>query len=1123
MQNLRLLLALAVLPALAARHDDELAKDAPVAVWNFPTTTDAKIFHGGAKLGADGSGPSGSSYPDHSPQNHALILSQPGASVRVPDDGRLTFKKGDPITLEAWVQLDAIGQGQNIYIIGKGRTGRAGYPPHNQNWGLRLREIDGTARISFVFRDERDATTPGDAHWHRWFSHAGFVAGPEWHHVAITYTFGQPDSLRGFLDGSEVGGAWDMGGPTELGPWADDDEVWLGSSMGGSAAASFRGRLDAVAVHRRTVEPARLKARFNYVPPPPAVAPADLPKGKVLVEVLEHPAAPGRSEADDWTPSDAEEKKAAAGFERSWANPPREKTDAWTEPAFGLAALTQRYSPQGIRVDRSIPHLVRMSAVVTLPPGGHRLIIRTLQGGRLSLDGKAIATTAMTFKPSGPQVASDAEPPPDMLARQIAKDAALLPPGHSEAEAVVTGDGQTHIVAFEFFVGGRNLRPEFGQPSVSVSHDGRPFRLLAPDGDGPEFTDAGWKTYVQAQAERIAALNAVRRRHDAEEAYWQRRHDLARAEIAKKPAVPGKSIDEFIAAKIAQTKATPSSLLGDAAFLRRVTLDTIGLAPTPEEVAAFLADRAPDKRAKTIDRLLADSRWADQWVPYWQDVLAENPAILKATLNNTGPFRWFLHEALRDNWAMDRFATALITMEGSPHHGGAAGFALASQNDLPMAAKAQILSSAFLGMEMKCARCHDAPNHPFDQRELFALSAMLRREAIKVPESSLTKGLSPDSHVTVSLKAGQKIDPHFPFANFATDPLPGVLRRADDSRERLAAILTDPRNERFAQVLVNRLWKQLLGWGIVDPVDDWDAGRPSHPELLAWLGRELITHDYDLKHAARLILNSAAYQRTPTDEGSRFAKPDARTFAAPARRRLTAEQVVDTLFQIAGKDFDCEPMNFDLDARRSIKDFNNLGVPRRAWEFCGLSNERDRPALGKPAAQTITDVLANFGWRDSRAEPRSTRDHEANVIQPAILANGVMGARITRVSDDSAFAALALREQPVEALVGQLFIRVLNRAPDAGELRIFADALRSGYAERIAAAPTGEAPSRPRITQSVAWTNHLHPEATSVIYAHEAAVRAGDPPTARLHAAWRERLEDVLWALMLTPEFIHLP
>jgi hypothetical protein len=313
---------------------------------------------------------------------------------------------------------------------------------------------------------------------------------------------------------------------------------------------------------------------------------------------------------------------------------------------------------------------------------------------------------------------------------------------------------------------------------------------------------------------------------------------------------------------------------------------------------------------KVIDHLLADARWADRWTSYWQDVLAENPNMLKGTLNNTGPFRWWIHEALLDNKSMDRFVTELIMMRGSAQYGGPAGFGLATQNDLPMAAKAQILSSAFLAMEMKCARCHDAPNHPFNQGDLFSIAAMLQRNDLKVPATSLTQGLSVNSHVTVSLKAGEVIEPHWPLGELAFEPLPGVLRSTTDSRERLAATITDPRNERFAEVIVNRLWKEFIGIGIVEPVDDWESAAPSHRDLLKWLGHELVTHNYDARHIARLILYSHLYQSTPTVASSKAGKSSERLFEGPARRRLTAEQLVDSLYQVAGKSFDVDQLTW---------------------------------------------------------------------------------------------------------------------------------------------------------------------------------------------------------------------
>jgi len=236
---------------------------------------------------------------------------------------------------------------------------------------------------------------------------------------------------------------------------------------------------------------------------------------------------------------------------------------------------------------------------------------------------------------------------------------------------------------------------------------------------------------------------------------------------------------------------------------------------------------------------------------------------------------------------------------------------------------------------------------------------------------------------------------------------------------------------------------------------------------------------------------------------------------------MTAEQLVDSLFALSGKDFDSEPLTMDPEDRQAAKDHSNLGVPQRAWQFTGLANERDRPALAKPRAQVVADVLTTFGWRESRAEPRSVRDHEANVLQPALLANGTMGGRITRLDDSSAFTELALQDQPLDELIRELFREILSREPAAPELARFRAALEPGYDTRRTGAPKQEFHSA--ITKAVSWANHLNPDATNVILAVEKEVNAGEPPTARLTADWRERMEDVLWALMLAPEFIYLP
>jgi hypothetical protein len=410
------------------------------------------------------------------------------------------------------------------------------------------------------------------------------------------------------------------------------------------------------------------------------------------------------------------------------------------------------------------------------------------------------------------------------------------------------------------------------------------------------------------------------------------------------------------------------------------------------------------------------------------------------------------------------------------------------------------------------------------QKDLFQMAAMLKREVLTLPESSTVPTSTFEGReplIAITLKPGEEIAPNWPFEEFAEGELEDwVLRRGDDSREQLAAALTSPHNERFAKVIVNRVWKRLMGAGFVDPVDDWEAMKPLHPELLDWLAGEFVASGYDMKAIARTIMKSHAYQRKalPLKAG---VSPN---FAAPVQRRMGAEQVVDSMLAAAGKAMDTEEITFDADGTQAAKNMISLGYPRKAWEFTSLSNERDRPSLALPRAQAVVDVLANFGWRSSRQEPKSVRESNANVRQPAILANGILGRRATVLSEDSVFTELAAQaDMTIEELVEGVFLRVLTRQPTAKERELFTGLLIESFEERIV--PESERPE-PVIYESlgrVSWSNHLSSEANSIMLEMEKRAHAGDPPTTKLRPEWRERMEDMLWAVMNSPEFLFVP
>ena len=1207
-----------------------IARAEPVAHWDFGTGEISRLTpHGGVHR--DQAGPRPPEFPDFSKGNTAVRFDGGGARYVLDDPGEgseFDFTNGDSITLEGWVNVRELRNGENRYVIGKGRTHREGFPTTNQNWALRVREIDGMAHVSFLFATPDGA---GGTPWHRWNTSDGFHPGTGWHHIAVSYTFGKPDSAVGWIDGKAFGGAWDMGGATDAPPVVDDDQIWIASSMGGNPASSFRGMIDEIAVHREIVPAVELAARFRREGPE-RIAPGgsnrapdlgELPAGRVTLIVAE-----GLGSHTRW-PGGMEQRAT--------------EVNRAVLPGFYLHRLPFRYDSWGVRASWKAPVLATLAADLELPPGQHEIITRTRGLSRLWVNGDRVLQTRPHSGSSdghGPVLPLPEPPKPGL---------SVVAYGDHENSATITvpQDGRCRVI-LEAVVGGKNLRAEPGEMCVAIeSPDGETFHLLSPAAETIAITGAEMARVRSASERRLDRLDSQTRHAAAasKDEFWNKRHAIAKQRAAQQTFAHD-SIDAFLAAKIrraidaaeddgpeaaaifhsevlpllsqncfrchgekskgdlrldsreaallagksGQPAIVPGDLeaseliyrittdddgdrmppkggalgagevallkvwikggamwpappvpkritgdvpaIGDAAFMRRAFLDTVGVPPTEAEARAFLDDGSREKRARLIDRLLADRRFADHWVSYWQDVLAENPNMLKPSLNNSGPFRWFLHEALRDNQPLDRMVTELIMLRGSEREGGSAGFGYAADNDSPFAAKSHIIGNTFLGIEMQCARCHDSPYHSTTQRDLYSLAAMLGRKDQTVPESStvpasfFAKRGASESLVRVTLKPGEPVGPAWPFASETgvadSADLDGLATDPKDPRARLAALVTAPHNQRFAKVIVNRLWRQLIGAGIVEPLHDWEGKTASHPDLLDWLAAQLVANGYDQKHVLRLIMNSALYARAAVGENL-DADADQRFFAAPERRRLRAEQVVDSLYAAAGKAMDVEELTFDPDGRRPAKTMISLGRPRRAWEFTSLSNERDRPSLALPRAQAVSDVLEAFGWSGSRQGPVHARDVSPNVLQPGVLANGTLSTWITRATDRSPLAELAIAARSPEALAESLFLRFLSRMPDSVERDAAAAALADGFPSRILS-PGEIIPNKtPSPLQRVSWTNHLHADANRLKLVMEQRARDGDPPDPRLARGWRESYEDLIWSLVNHPEFVWIP
>lgn len=1206
-----------------------------VLKWSFDGAEEVGEWQGKVGLPKDPQeGPRPPRYPSFEADNRAAYFEDHNTFLVVKDHERggptnLRFGRGETLAIEAWVKPKSLGKGEMAYLLGKGRHGKLGADlgESNQNYAVRLKGTGGGAEVGFLFTSI-DPDKGNKREWHRWWSQASFpLTG--WHHLALVYTFGQKDSLRVYIDGKPTEGVWDMGGATDLGPVTDADDLVIGTGYKRNAGESYTGWIDNLVIYRGAPEIAELQQRYSYNPPPPPVTREMLPAGQVLVQISEK----GVPEANAW-PEEPE------------------VTETYREEVFGFFEWPQKYVSTGVRADRANPSHFRASALVTLPKGKHRLLLRGRGAAKLHIDGQRVLETPFPKGDTGGHGLLSAQD--DYL--DLGPDFRFAPPGNREAWVEFESPGGEHFVILESMIGGiagrSKRRPEFGETVVAVSLEGEEsWSLLSPGERQVRYTDEGWAAY---EAERRAWLDQVNAEARAAKraqhaAYWTMRREaanqwLAQVESVEIPALPEgfpafNPIDHFLGDRIAKVRAEveasrtsgidyhkqikplleakcyschqggkakgglrmdqlPAMLRGgksdgpaivpgdpdassliyrigpdagedimppkeepfsaaeialltrwieegapwpqfdvtrfeltplssDLTFLRRLALDTVGVPPSEEEIEQFLADSAEERRALAIDRYLADPRWADHWMGHWQDALAENPNIINPTLNNTGPFRWWLHESLIDNKPLDLFVTELLRMEGSERFGGPAGFATASQNDVPMAAKGMIVASTFLGVELKCARCHDALAHSWKQQDLFELAAMLQKAPITLPESSSVPmdrlhqtGRAP--LIEVTLKPGSEVAPAWPFPQFAKEESAAQLaERPEDSRDRLAALITAPENRRFAQVIVNQVWRRLMGRGIVEKVADWELSEPSHPELLEWLGLELVRSSYDLKAVARLILNSHAYQRSIDPQ---LTEPSP-LFLAPAQRRLTAEQIVDSLFSATGAPFDLEEVSLDLDSVRALGNSITLGKPRRAWMLASTSNERDRPSLSLPRIQAVVSLMETFGWRGARQDPIHERDAEPNVLQPAILANGTMGVWLTRLSDRHAVTALALESNSPEELVERLFLRLLTREPSALERERYVALLSEGFAERVVPESAQKTPTvgKREPERYVSWSNHLDGPANTLAAQKEEAARRGDPPTQALTESWRSQLEDALWALLNSPEWIYTP
>jgi hypothetical protein len=460
----------------------------------------------------------------------------------------------------------------------------------------------------------------------------------------------------------------------------------------------------------------------------------------------------------------------------------------------------------------------------------------------------------------------------------------------------------------------------------------------------------------------------------------------------KAPA-PANYVDKLVFERLKLLQYLPSATCTDEEFLRRASQDVTGLLPSVETTRAFLADTKPDKRAVLIDSLLAGPNFPRFWAFKWGDLLRLSPASVSEP--GTHKYHAWLVKAWDENLPYDRFARELLTTQGSTLERPQAGFFRTTANT---SEATEMTAQIFLGARVQCAKCH---NHPFErwtQDNYYGLGAFFERVQRR-------KGARADETLIFLARRGEITQPRTGRTMKPWAPGAGEMELPPDA-DRLSAFadwLTSPQNPFFAKVEVNRIWWQLLGRGIVEPIDDFrESNPPTNPELLEALASDFVAHKFDRRHILRTILNSRTYQASsrPND----FNRTDEKNFSHAQQNILTAEQLLDAVCQVTG----------------TPERFGNLPV--------------GTPATQLPAPQPNNTFLSAFGQPTRQSSCACERQGQPSLTQALQLSNSQTVESRLKNGGGKFLKDMAAQKKTDEEIIAHLYLAALCRYPKEIEL-----------------------------------------------------------------------------------------
>jgi hypothetical protein len=498
-------------------------------------------------------------------------------------------------------------------------------------------------------------------------------------------------------------------------------------------------------------------------------------------------------------------------------------------------------------------------------------------------------------------------------------------------------------------------------------------------------------------------------------------------------------INALIRQRWEEAGVSPSAKATDAEWCRRVYLDVIGRIPTAEESLRFASDRAKDKRARLVDRLLDSDEYiedfARNWTTIWTNILVgRNGGTEPNTLVSRDGLQQYLRRSFLRNKPYDQFVTDLVSAEGSNRPGtqdfnGAVNFLLHNldENAAPATAKT---AKIFLGVQVQCTQCHNHPFNDWKQNRFWEFNSFFRQaRAQRVSQGDdasvrlidadfMGEGMggAQDAEVYYELRNGL-LKAAWPVFVDGTAINPSGLVSDVNRRDELARLIVG--SPMMPQALVNRLWGHFLGYGFTKPIDDMGPhNTPSHPELLERLAGDFAGHGFDLKQLIRWITLSEPYGLSS---------------------RVTDKNKVDD--PTTGE----RPLfsHFYLRQMRPEELFHSLIVATNAQNVGG----GDYAAVEQRKNEWLRQFTISFGTDEND----ETTTFNGTIPQTLMMWNGELVNNATSGAQGTYLHSVAVADTKSSQKINQLFTTALSRKPSAEELRIANEVWRLRGGDTMAA------------------------------------------------------------------------